>query len=108
MTMTGIYRIALLPPADEQAFAKHMTDVVFQDPDALQLTRITEGMKHQLLRIQSEFQQYAWLAEVHLLEAVPYDFAQSSKRVQESIKTFGVLVGIDVYTNIGAEQTTGL
>ena len=99
MIMTGVYRIALLPSADEQAFVKHMTDVVFKNPNALQLTRITRGFEHQLLKIQGDLRQYAWQAQVDLQTDAGYDFAQNS-RVQESIKDFGVLIGIEAYTNI--------
>lgn len=106
MTMTGMYRIALLPRANEQAFVKHMTNVVFKNPSALQLTRITRGFQHQLLKVQGDLQQYVWQATVDLQTDAGYDFAQLS-RVQESIKRFGVLIGVDVYTNIEPAGTAG-
>ena len=106
MTMTGIYRIALLPAADEQAFVKHMTDVVFKKPGALQLTRTTSGFDHRLLKVHGELRQYAWQATVHLMTAAAYDFAQN-ERVQEAINKFGVLIGLETYTNIEVAQTKG-
>jgi hypothetical protein len=99
-----MYRIALLPRANEQAFVKHMTKVVFQNPSALQLTRITRGFQHQLLKAQGDLRQYVWQATVDLQTDAGYDFAQHS-RVQESIGRFGVLVGVEAYTNI---ETAGL
>ena len=104
MTMTGVYRIALLPTADEQKFVKHMTTVVFETPGALQLTRTTTGFDHRLLKINSELRQYAWQATVHLMTDAPYNFVQY-ERVQEAIKKFGVLIGLETYTNIEVGQT---
>src|SRR4051794_33670487 len=54
MTMTGVYRIALLPTADEQAFAKHMTNVFSKNSGAMQLTRTTSGFDHHLLKIHGD------------------------------------------------------
>jgi hypothetical protein len=62
--MTGVYRIALLPTADEQAFARHMTNVVFEKSGAMQLTRITSGFDHHL-QVHGNLRQYAWQATVH-------------------------------------------
>lgn len=100
MTMTGMYRIALTPGADEQAFVRHMTDVVFKAPDALQLTRITRGFEHRLLKMQGDWRQYVWQATVDLMTETGYNFAQQP-RVQESIKDFGVLIGVEAYTVAG-------
>jgi hypothetical protein len=99
MRMTGVYRIALLPGAEEQAFVKHMTNVVFKNPSALQLTRITRSFEHRLLVLQGDLRQYAWLATVDLQTDAGYDFAQNSS-VQESIRDFGVLIGVEAYTYI--------
>ena len=99
MIMTGAYRIALLPSADEQAFVRHMTDVVFNNPSALQLTRTTEQFEHQLLKISGDLRQYVWQVKVTLTTDVPYDFTQNAK-VQETIMDFGVLFSVEAYTNI--------
>lgn len=100
--MIGIYRIALLPRADEAAFVKHMTKVVFENPSALQLTRVTSGFKHQLLKLSGDTKQYAWMATVSLMEP-HYDFAQHDQ-VQKQVEKFGVLCGLDVYTLVGASE----
>jgi hypothetical protein len=102
--MTGIYRIALLPGADERAFVKHMRDVVFKNPNALQLTRITRGFEHRLLKMHGDLRLYAWQATVDLQTDSGYDFAQNA-HVQKSIQEFGVLIGVEAYTNMeGTER----
>jgi hypothetical protein len=102
--MTGVYRIALLPTADEQAFVKHMTNVVFKNSDAMQLTRTTADFDHHLLRIHGDLRQYGWQAMVRLVTEVPYNFARNNERVQEAIKEFGVLIGLETYTRIEVGQ----
>jgi hypothetical protein len=97
MTMTGIFRIALLPGADEKKFVEHMVSNVF---DALQLTRITRGFAHSLLKPKSEFRQYAWLVTVDLVADGNYDFNQNRERVEQGIAEFGLLIDIDVYVNL--------
>lgn len=100
--MIGIYRIALLPHADEAAFVKHMTKVVFENPHALQLTRITSAFSHQLLKLNGDLRQYAWAATVSLMGA-QYDFAQFD-HIQKQIEKFGVVCGLDVYTLAGSSE----
>jgi hypothetical protein len=107
MTMTGVYRIALLPSADEQAFIRHMTSVVFSNSSAMQLTRITSGFNHQLLKFDGNLRLYGWQATVHLVNDAGYDFAENNKRVQEAIKKFGILIGLETYTHLEVVQTAG-
>ena len=98
--MTGIFRIALLPAADEQEFVEHMVSSVF---DVLQSTRITRGFRHSLLKSESEFRQYVWLATIDLVGNGQYDFDENRERVQKAIADVGLLIGIDVYTNLTNE-----
>lgn len=100
MKMTGLYHIALLPNADEQAFTTHMIDVVFTNVAALQATRITTGVDHQLLKAEGAFRRYAWQATVSLMTDKGYDFLQNVERVQQSVKEFGLVVGLDVSTHV--------
>ena len=100
MKMKGIYRIALLPGTDESAFVKHMTDTVFTNPSAVQLTRITRGITHQLLKGRSEFREYAWFVIVDLMTDHGYDFAQNVERMGKAIDGMAVVIGLDVYTNV--------
>src|SRR5262245_23379746 len=107
MTMTCVYCIALLPAADEQAFARHMTNVVFKTTGVMQLTRTTSGFDHHLLKIGGDLRQYAWQATVRLVNDAGYNFAQNNERVQEAIKKFGVLIGLEQYTHLEVGQTAG-
>ncbi len=100
MRMTGLYQIALLGEVDEQAFVAHMTREVFPDATALQLTRITSGFSHQLLRRQGTFRQYAWYVTIDLMTDAGYDFEQNIERIQERIRQFGVLTGVETYENL--------
>jgi hypothetical protein len=100
MTMTGIFRIALLPNADEKKFVDHMVGSVF---DTLQLTRVTRGFAHSLLK--GEFRQYAWLVTVDLVGDGNYDFNQNRERVEQSIAGFGLLLAIEAYTNVPTKST---
>jgi hypothetical protein len=96
MTMTGIYRIELSKNASEEAFVKHMKDDVFTLADALQLTRTTTGMDHELLKSESHARQYHWRARVYLMTNAKYNFDQE-ERINEHIRGFGKLVGLEVY-----------
>ena len=98
-TMTGVYHIVLRPDADEQAFVKHMTDVVFEDPNALQPTRITRSFAHQLLKAQGSLPRYSWQTTVDLETDAGYDFERNAGTVQKHVESFGLLVGIDAYTH---------
>ena len=102
MKMTGMYHIALLEEADEQAFVKNMTEVVFKNPGALQATRITQSIAHQLLKKRSDLRQYVWQVTVHLITDREYDFAENLKRVQQHVQGSGLVIALDVYTNVGA------
>jgi hypothetical protein len=102
MKMLGIYHIALLPTADEDAFVSHMTAEVFHG-DVLQLTRVTSGFSHQLLKRPSELRQYAWKVTAQLVSG-GYDFAQNVERLQASIEQFGVVIGVDAYTEMAAAE----
>jgi hypothetical protein len=102
MKMVGIYHIALLPTADEDAFVSRMTAQVFHG-DVLQLTRVTSGFSHQLLKRANELRQYAWKVTAQLVSG-GYDFAQNVERLQASIEQFGVVIGVDAYTEIAAAE----
>jgi hypothetical protein len=102
MKMLGAYHIALLPTADEDAFVSHMTGAVFHG-GVLQLTRVTSGFSHQLLERPGELRQYAWQVTVQLVSG-GYDFAQNVERLQASIEQFGVVIGVDAYTEIATAE----
>jgi hypothetical protein len=100
MKMTAMYHISLLPGTDDQAFEKQMTEVVFNNVSALQLTRITQGFTHQLLKGKSEFREYVWQVTVDLVTDKGYDFGENVERVQRSVADWGLVTGLDVYTVI--------
>jgi hypothetical protein len=100
MQMTGVYQIALLTQVTERAFVDHMTTSVFADATVLQATRITTGFTHQLLRRKGNLRQYAWQVTVDLVTDAGYDFDQNTERVQERIRDFGIVIGVDTYTNV--------
>lgn len=102
MKMLGIYHIALLPTANEDAFVSHMTAEVF-DGGVLQLTRVTSGFSHQLLKRPGELHQYAWHVTAQLVSG-GYDFAQNIERLQASIEQFGLVIGVDTYSEIAAAE----
>lgn len=100
MKMTGMFTISLLPGADEETFEKQMTEVVFTDVSALQLTRITRGFEHRLLRGRTPFREYVWHVTVDLVTNREYDFAEDLESVQAQVADWGVLTGLDVYVNV--------
>ena len=97
MKMTGMFRIELLAEADEKKFIDHMQGKVFE---VLQLTRVTRGFTHALLKSGGEFRQYTWLAGVDLVGDKRYNFAQNRERVQQAIAEFGLLIGIESFLNL--------
>ena len=100
----GIYQIALREGADEEAFTAHMTEKVFESGDILQLTRTTAGFSHQLLRRTGGQHEYAWLVTVNLVAGPGYDFEQNVERLQASLEPFGVVSGVDTYTQLAGEE----
>src|SRR5690349_10207563 len=97
MEMMGVYRIELQDGAAEERFVAHMRDSVFQKSGALQLTRVTSGFDHELLRVEASPRHYAWFAKVHLVGDHKYDFNQW-EAVQQHVKEYGTLVSIESYT----------
>jgi hypothetical protein len=97
-TRTGLYRLVLLPGAEPEAFEQHIQSAVFHEMQIMQLTRVTAHFTHQLL--QGPRRQYVWQAIVDLVED-GYDFDQNADRVQESVKEFAVLTGVESYRNVG-------
>lgn len=104
MEMLGMYQIALLTTADEDAFVSHMTGEVFPSHDLLQLTRITSGFSHRLLKRPGNLRQYVWKVTAHLVTSASYDFTQNVERLQASIEEFGLVIGVDTYSEIAADQ----
>jgi hypothetical protein len=100
-TAVGVYHIDLLETADEGAFAVHMAEKVFKSVKILQLTRTTSGFNHKLLKRTGGARQFAWLVTVHLVSGPGYDFEQNVERLQASLENFGVVKGVDTYTEIG-------
>ena len=103
MTMTGMFHIALLPETDEQEFVTHMTQSVFTDASALQATRITQSIRHELLRGRGEFRRYVWLVTVELVTDREYDFDENIENVRKAVEASAVLTGLDVYVNLESE-----
>src|SRR4051794_2541121 len=63
MQMVGIYHIALLTEADEDAFVSHIASNTFGESGVLQLTRVTSGFDFQVLRrsvVAGAIRKYAW------------------------------------------------
>ena len=104
MKMLGVYHIALLPAADEAAFVRHMTGKVFPSTDILQLTRITSGFSHQLLRRAGQLHQFAWNVTVQLVTDAGYDFEQNVQRIQASLHAFGLVIGVDTFTEVATDE----
>lgn len=98
MRQLGLYDIALLPSADEDAFVAHMRMEGADDRGILQLTRITSGFQLRLLRRASR--RYAWLVTAQLVTDAGYDFGQNLERLQADIADFGVVLGVDTLTEV--------
>src|SRR6266542_3993143 len=109
MRMLGIYHIALLTDAEEDAFVSHVTEENFGNIEGvLQLTRVTSGFDHQLLKrlgavdesgrpAPGELRQYAWHVTANLVGDAGYSFEQNVDRLQANVKNFGVVIGVDTY-----------
>ncbi|MGH8867437.1 MAG: hypothetical protein ACRDYU_05515 [Actinomycetes bacterium] len=107
MLMTGHYRFALRPDASAPAFENHLTTSVI--PEGLQLTRVTSGFRHRLLRVTDARDlsepasdrlspQYVWEATVTLVQG-GYDFDQNIARLQDRVAEYATLVGVDAHVN---------
>jgi hypothetical protein len=109
MKMVGIYHIALLTTADEDAFVAHVTAENFANVEAvLQLTRVTSGFHHQLLKRGEAVNEsdrpapglprrYAWHVTVQLVGDAGYSFEQNLERLQDTLEKFGVVIGVETY-----------
>jgi hypothetical protein len=104
MKMLGVYHIALFPAADEADFVRHMTGEVFPSTDILQLTRITSGFSHQLLKSPGHLRQFAWNVTVQLVTDAGYDFEQNVERIQGSLEAFGLVIGVDTFTELATDH----
>ena len=104
MKMTGMFHLALLPGTDEQEFVEHMTQSVFTDVSALQATRITRSMRHELLHARGEFRTYVWLVTVELVTDREYDFYENIDNVRKAVEASAVVTGLDVYVNLESES----
>jgi hypothetical protein len=104
MTMTGMFHIILLSSADEQVFVSMMRDVVFKSPAAMQATRNTQSIQHELLKKRADVRAYVWKVRVGLVTDREYDFGENLERVQKAVEGAGVVSGLDIYTNIGEPE----
>lgn len=100
MNVTGIYRLALRPGADEQAFLAHMKTEVFTSATILQSTRITRDFQHRLVKVEGPVPQFLWIVRVDLVTDKGYDFADNIDRVRESLQAFGVLAGLETGVDV--------
>lgn len=96
MEMTGQFHFALVPGGDEKAFIDVLHKDVF---GALQPTRITSGFDHVLMKGPAP-RQYVWQARVDLMTDAGYDFAENVPSVQELVKKYAVLIGVDTFQNM--------
>ena len=48
----------------------------------------------------SRFREYVWHVTVDLVTDKGYDFAENIERVQAHVANWGVVTGLDVYTDI--------
>ena len=106
MKMVGMYHIALLTEADEDAFVSHLSSDAFgSSGGVLQLTRVTSGFDCQVLRRSATaegMRQYAWQVTAQLVSG-GYDFDENVERLQAEVEEFGVVIGVDAFTVV-AEQ----
>lgn len=102
--MLGVYHIALLPTADETDFVRHMTAEVFPSTDILQLTRITSGFSPRLLKSAGDLRQFAWKVTVQLVTNAGYEFEQNVERIEGSLQEFGLVIGVDTFTEIATDD----
>lgn len=102
MITSGRYRIALLKDTDPRAFEKEMLEVHFENPQIMQLTRVTRGLTHALLRREGDFPVYEWEVTVDSMNNVPYDYRQNIERAQEAIASSGLLIGVDACVKAGS------
>jgi hypothetical protein len=119
MFMTGLFRFALLPDVEPATFESHLRDEVFDDPGALQLTRVTHGFEHRLLLARTHRSgdvgldspvpgtQYVWEATVSLQTDAGYDFAENAERVQERVAGLALLIGVESYVVLGGATADG-
>ena len=61
---------------------------------------IASGL-YQLLKWPGELRQYTWNVTAQLVSG-GYDFTQNVQRLQASIEQFGVVIGVDAYTEVAA------
>lgn len=101
MKLLGLYHIALLPTSDEDAFVSHMADA----PDP-QLTRVTSSVTHQLLKRPDGLRRYAWQLNVESMTGA-YDFDGNLEPLQDHIKDFGVVFGVDTYAEVARDRSVG-
>jgi hypothetical protein len=112
MIMIGMFHFALLPGADPTAFEQRMRGDVFTDPNALQLTRITERFHHDLARERvrrpgdDDFSNpgpaihYVWIATVDLTTSSGYDFEENAPAIQERVAELAVLTAVDSFIRV--------
>jgi hypothetical protein len=98
MLRTGQFVIALSPAADPAAFAAHVQDILFNDPQIMASTRITRGFSHRLLKVVHGAEglppRYVWEVTADLMGNGRYDIAENAANVQAGIKDFGVVVEV--------------
>lgn len=93
----GLYRIVLLPEAEETAFEQYMLTQVF--PDAQFFAHGRGRVTHHLLKYRSR--QYVWMINVPSMTEDGTAFAQFVSDVQDNIARFGLCVSLDTFVEIG-------
>jgi hypothetical protein len=97
MISVGLYHIALLPTAEEDAFINRMAELG-DGPGIFQLTRVTSGFDTLLLRRPGPLPIFAWHVTARLVTSVTYDFEENVEALQQAIAEFGVVFAVDTYT----------
>jgi hypothetical protein len=97
MIQIGQFRFALVPEADENAFLEKTRN---DFPQALTSTRITTGFEHTLMK-GPVAGQYVWQAKADLMTEAGYDFPGVASQIQETIGNEAVLIGVEIFTEIG-------
>lgn len=93
----GLYRVVLLPEAEEEAFEQYILTQVF--PEAKFFAQTTVSLTHRLLRYRSR--QYVWMINAQSAMDEAVCFNQFVSEVQDKLDSFGLCVSLEVFIEIG-------
>jgi hypothetical protein len=115
----GLYRMALLPGVEPEAFEEHISQNVLGDTSLIQLTRITpdrgsfSGLSRARVRRPGDRDfteptprpQYMLRADINLMTDAGYDFDMNSAAIQARVADFAVLTATNSYLSVAAATT---